>query len=194
MNMREVSSEKPVAHLRRGYDKSGYSFHFVRCDSKKDLRDYMRAIPGIPEQPWFTAEDEDEIPYGAAAVIPEDMLPGLVSDSIGGFLVSCHMAVVADEDPKVEIRHWRHEIGHVCHLGRLHYREAFLRGMAAVRDPDDVNESDIETMTLGQHEFSAYCNEYLCEVIDNLLKGDNVTRAESGFGFLFPWLGLGGLK
>ena len=194
MNMREVSSEKPVAHLRRGYDKSGYSFHFVRCNSKTDLRDYMRALPGVPEQPWFTADDDEQIPYGAAAVLPEDMLPGLVGEAVDGFLVSCHIAVVADEDPKVEIRHWRHEIGHVCHLGLLQYREAFLRGVSVSRESRDVNEEDIHTMRLGQLEFPAYCNEYLCEVIDNLLKGDNVTRAESGFGFLFPWLGLGGLK
>ena len=194
MNMRDVSSEKPVAHMRRGYNKSGYSFHFVRCNSKSDLRDYMRAIPGVPDQPWFRTENDEEIPYGAAAVIPEDTLPGLVGEAVDGFMVSCHMAVVADEDPKVEIRHWRHEIGHVAYLGLLQYREAFIRGMAGVRDPKDITDGDIETMKLGQYEFTAYCTEYLCEAIDNLLRGDNVTRTESGFGFLFPWLGLGGLK
>ena len=192
-SMRDVSKETPVVHMRRGYNKSGYAFHFIRCNTKTDLCNYMRSIPGIPDQPWFRAENEDEIPYGAAAVIPEDLLPGVVGESVGGFLVSCHMAVVADEDPKVEIRHWRHEIGHVCYLGLLQYREAFIRGTALVRAPGDIDEGDIATMTLGQSEFPAYCNEYLCEVIDNLLKGDNVTRAESGFGFLFPWLGLGGL-
>lgn len=194
MSLPEVSESNPTVKTRRGYRKSGYAFHFTRCATKEDLRDYMRSIPGVQHQPWFHADDEDDIPFGAAAVIPEDVLPGLIGESIDGFLVSCHIAVVADGDRKSEVRCWRHEIGHVCYMALMHYREVFLRGIASVPGAGDTREEDIATMKLGQKEFPAYCNEYLCEIVDNLLNGDDATRAESGFCFLFPWLGLGGLK
>ena len=171
-----VTKANPVYHRRTGYHDSGYAFHFVRCLDKAALRKYVMSVPGVRREPWFDGAAE-AAPEAFTVMSVSATLPGLIPEAAERLVCEIHMCVIEQDDPRVERRHWNHEIGHAVHFAYGAYdRVMDARWMVADEHPDLCAE------------FPAYCTEYLCETLDWLLGGERFT-VESGFPFLFPWLG-----
>lgn len=183
--MKELSKVRPLAEMRKGYRGSGYSFHFVRLSTKKSLRAYAEAIRnGVPEG-WF---DTGELPVSLTVCTVETVLPGIIPESApthdgASLLCDVYIMVVQNSDPAVERRHWYHEVGHAVDFAKKFYPAIFQAGPSP-----DVSEA---RYGLYCTEFSGYCNEYVCGLLDAFLSGDT-EPVKSGFPFLFPWLNDGG--
>lgn len=190
--MKELSTERPVIHIRKGYHETGYAFHFVRCLDKQALRDYVKVLPRVEFQEWFEDDTLTTVPAAVTVCLTDYVIPGSIPEAAGKFMCDIHMVVIADSDPVTERRQWYHEIGHAVKFAFNGYREALIFGFSNKRgEGSDITEDDVALFEAGRLEFSAYCNEFLCCALDKILAGDP-TPESSGFPFLFPWLGMGG--
>lgn len=190
--MKELTSADPVHHRRVGYPGTGYAFHLVRCLDHAALRDYVKKIPGVLREPWFSGS-EKEIPDGFTACRSTTVLKGIVPEAVGDFLCEAHLVVVAVPGAagaewlpgprREELRRWRHEIGHAvdfCHEDE--YWKAFRAGIDL--HFDGKNSGMFDDL---DDEFPAFCNEFLCEAVDAMMSGDAFAAA-SGFRTVFPWV------
>lgn len=125
-----------VKYLRVGYAGTGFEFLLARCRTGKDLAAYCRDRRGDKVK----ATD-----VGYSVSYREAAIDSVVPEARNGMLVTMHMAVVAQDDAVVELRHWRHEIGHA----------AFEAGCRWC--PADIGSPS---------ELAACVNELLCEAVD----------------------------
>lgn len=186
--MKELTSADPVHHRRVGYPGTGYAFHLVRCLDHAALRDYVKKIPGVLREPWFSGPDKS-VPDGFTVCRPSTVLKGIVSEAAGDFLCEVHIVVVAapgsttpaggygGEAIREELRRWRHEIGHAVAFSGAELPSA-LSG---------VGPGYARAASVCAFEFPAFCNEFLCEAVDAMMSGDAFAAA-SGFRTVFPWV------
>ena len=175
--MKELTQESPYDIRRCGYANSGFVFYFVRCHSRKALGDYVAKLPNGKR---FESKKE---PYGYSYSRQTVVLPGTLPEAHGADLWEAHIIVAESGviengeaiSQREERRHWYHEIGHTV--------ESFC-------DVFDAYNWDFMCRNTGNREgtveASAYCNEFLCDALDQFLAGSSAP-AMSGLPFIMPW-------
>lgn len=162
-----VDPSHPVATLRYGYPGTGFVFYLVRCLSRKDFHGYVTRR-GL--DPKLVERDVPEA--GMCYAIYEHTLPGLLPEAHdGGSLCSVYILTLQSDDPRMELRHWRHEIGHAA---------AFVTRAVSLYQ-FSYPEGWLET---AEREAPALVTELLCEAVDLGLSPSHEPPA-SGLPLLF---------
>jgi len=158
--------ETKVQIRRCGYNDTGFAFYLARCPSRKALAAYV-AKHEVTMPPDMKG---DKLPYGFYFYKIADVIPGIIDESHDGLLFEFHLAVAADVDASTELRHWRHEVGHVV---------ANIKRLSLVGYEPEAGVQSCE--------LPAYANEFLLASVDAFLSGSGAP-VESGFPLAFPWL------
>lgn len=147
----DVSPMKPVAVSRYGYANTGFTFTLARCLSKKAFAEFT----ATRNLETFT-DPENTVPESMCYATGGTVLPnaGLV-EARNNYL--CEIVVVVRARPpeqrRMELRHWRHEIGHAAD-----FAGNVIAGIAPELPRTAIQEAAAE--------LRAYVTEFLCEAVD----------------------------
>lgn len=175
----ELSVESPVKSLRLGYPGSGFSFYLTRCGDADAFVKHVRATGLDPMADYDPEKPEDTAPVAKCYPLYGQVLPGIMEESAGTGLCEIHLVVIAQEDPRQEIRHWRHEIGHAASFATEAFPSLCASKAYSLGVPHNV-----VAVAIANIETGAYVTEFLCEVLDLALARSTDSPA-SGLPFLF---------
>lgn len=156
----QITPEEPVKRLRLGYPGTGYSFYLTRC---LDAEAFAAHVRGAGLDGNHKADD----PVDAKCYpLYGQVLPGTIDEAAVDALCEIHIVVIAKEDPREELRGWRHEIGHAADFARQAFPALCARKVFASNGAYDP-----AAVAVAQIEVPAYVTEFLCEALDQALTG-----------------------
>jgi len=179
-----------VKSLRISYPGTGFSFYLARCRTTAALVTYVRKHRLEKGITFKTA------PVAKCYADCNEVLPGILDDARDAVLCEIHVVVTMVTpnhdaiDPdldicarevlarRIELRHWRHEIGHAANFAKNAYDNLYL-SLPGGRIPPNA-----EALFGRLIEIPAMVTELLCEAVDNCFLPKFVAP-ESGFADLF---------